>query len=141
MYIHNQLIIQVGNKGIFSFSREFSQHILPTPFPSTSIDVFTSYLVAPYWSNIDTRLDGSVNYEVHVAGESSISDDHLRDVSSLINAEQGTDFLGNWMIVTTWDNVHPFPHGNSAEQDRVDPYLQSVCTSMHIHTVSIILSI
>ena len=68
-----------------------------------------------------------MNYDVHVAGESSTSDDYLRNVSSLISAEKDTDFQGNWMIVATWDGVHPSPHGNSAEQDRVDPYLQSVC--------------
>ena len=84
--------------------------------------------MAPYWSNIDTRLDGQVNYEVYVMGESITSGDYLGRVSTLINSEQDPAFTGNWMIVVTWDGVHPFPHGNSAEQDRVDPYLQSVST-------------
>ena len=92
---------------------------------STS-EVYLSRLVAPFWSNIDTRLDGHVNYEVLVMGESSQSDDYLERVSNLINSEEDSDFVGNWMIVATWDGVHPFPHGSSAEQDRVDPYLQSV---------------
>ena len=95
-------------------------------FPSTDAQIYFSYLVAPYWSNIDTRLDGQVNYEVHVIGESDTSDEYIGRVSSLINSEQDPAFSGNWMIVATWDGVHPFPHGNSAEQDRVDPYLQSV---------------
>jgi hypothetical protein len=68
-----------------------------------------------------------VIYEVHSTGESSVSDDYLGRVSSLINSEEDDpDFLGNWMIVATWDGVHPFPHGSSPQQDRVDPYLQSV---------------
>ena len=92
--------------------------------------------MAPYWSNIDTRLDGQVNYEVYVMGESAISNDYLGRVLSLINSEQDPDFTGNWMIVVTWDGVHPFPHGNSAEQDRVDPYLQSVSVNMHHLRVS-----
>ena len=72
-----------------------------------------------------------MNYEVHVSGESSTSDDYLGRVSSLINSEaEDPDFIGSWMIVATWDSVHPFPHGSSAEQDRVDPYLQSVSSCM-----------
>ena len=122
------LTLQVGTNGIFSFGRDFRQD-LPAQFPSLDADVYFSYLVAPYWSNIDTRLDGQVNYEVHVAGESSISDSYLGRVSAFIDAELDTGFVGNWMVVATWDGVHPFPHGNSAEQDRVDPYLQSVCSS------------
>ena len=65
-----------------------------------------------------------------MSGESSTSDDYLGRVSSLINSEEDSDFVGGWMIVATWDSVHPFPHGSSAEQDRVDPYLQSVSACM-----------
>ena len=73
-----------------------------------------------------------MTYEVHVTGESSTSDDYLRRVSSLINSEEDDPgFIGSWMIMATWDNVHPFPHGSSPEQDRVDPYLQSVSSYMH----------
>ena len=87
--------------------------------------------MAPYWSDIDIRLDGHVNYEVHMMGESSTSNDYFRRVSSFINSEEDDpDFIGSWMIVATWTNVHPFPHGSSTEQDRVDPYLQSVSICM-----------
>ena len=119
---------QVGTNGIFSFGVDFRQD-LPTQFPSNNVVVYYSYLIAPFWSNIDTRLDGQVNYEVYVAGESSLSDNYLGQVSSLINSEQDPSFVGNWMVVATWDGVHPFPHGDSIEQDREDPYLQSVCKS------------
>lgn len=121
------LYSQVGTNGIFSFGRDFRQD-LPQPFPSFDAEVYFSYIVAPYWSNIDTRLDGQVNYEVYAAGESTTADDYLRRATLLINTEQDTSFRGNWMVVATWDGVHPFPHGNSAEQDREDPYLQSVRT-------------
>ena len=69
-----------------------------------------------------------MNYEVFTAADSSA---YLGQVSAHINVNRGdTDFDGNWMLVATWDGVHPFPHGNSAEQDRQDPYLQSVCITM-----------
>ena len=122
---YHLVITQVGTNGIFSFGREFSLD-LPEPFPSDNVAVHFSYLVAPFWSNTDTRLNGQVNYEVHVAGESSTSDEYIGHVSSLINSELDSYFSGSWMVVATWESVHPFPHGNSAQQDRVDPYLQSV---------------
>ena len=60
-----------------------------------------------------------------------MSNDYLERVSSLINSEEDDlEFTGSWMIVATWDSVHPFPHGSSPEQDRADPYLQSVSICM-----------
>ena len=47
-------------------------------------------------------------------------------VEALVNSENGTLLNSNWMLVATWENVHPFPHGASADQDRQDPYLRSV---------------
>ena len=129
------ILLQVGTNGIFSFGRDFRQDI-PEAFPSTDAEIYFAYLVAPYWSNIDTRLDGQVNYEVYVMGESVISNDYLGRVSTFINSEQDPAFTGNWMIVVTWDGVHPFPHGNSAEQDRVDPYLQSVSNNKYFYVVT-----
>ena len=121
-----KFILQISTNGIFSFGQECLQDS-PLPFPSSDATIYFSHLVAPYWSNIDTRLDGHVNYEVHTMGERSTFNDYLGRVSSLINSEEDDpDFIGSWMIVATWDNVHPFPHGSSHEQDRVDHYLQSV---------------
>ena len=127
-------ILQIGTNGIFSFGEECFQEN-PVPFPSSSARIRLSHLVAPYWSNIDTRLDGHVNYEVHTMGESSMSDGYLERVSSLINSEEDDPhFTGSWMIVATWDSVHPFPHGSSPQQDRVDPYLQSVSELATMHS-------
>lgn len=48
-------VFQVGTNGIISFDSEFTRD-LPESFPAMSDpEVFISYLVAPYWSNIDTR--------------------------------------------------------------------------------------
>ena len=88
----------------------------------------TSYLIAPYWSNIDTRLDGEVDYQVLNAGVGGDETNNRFDqVTSFINSETDTNFAAaSWMLVATWRGVHPYPHGESAEQDRQDPYLQSV---------------
>ncbi len=51
-------------------------------------------------------------------------------VAEFVNIDQGEESIvdANWMLVATWVGVHPFPHGASAEEDRLDPYLQRVHT-------------
>lgn len=86
--------------------------------------------MAPYWSDIDTRLEGDVIYRTFQNGESSSSNQLFNQVTSFINVERDPNFNGNWMLVARWNHVHPFPHGASLEQDREDPYLQSVSNSV-----------
>lgn len=51
----------------------------------------------------------------------------FQQVTSFINSDNDPDFTGaTWMLIANWYNAHPDPHGDSAEQDRQDPYLQSV---------------
>ena len=84
--------------------------------------------MAPYWSNIDTRLEGQVRYEVFQSSDGgTATEGRLGLVTDFINSEFDSDFVGgSWMLVATWREVHPNPHGESAEQAREDPYLQSV---------------
>ena len=68
----------------------------PEQFPLS----FWSYLVAPFWVNIDTMIVGDVLWE--------LSDDAalLGTVDELIQQEQGdTNFNGLWMLVATWKDV------------------------------------
>lgn len=96
-------------------------------FPSNDLDVRFEYLVTPFWSNIDTRLSGQVRYVIHTSGESSSANSQIQDVVNFVNSQQDQEFTNaNWMLVATWDRVHPFPHGESASEEREDPYLQSV---------------
>lgn len=74
----------------------------PEPFPTSSVDVFWSYIAAPFWSDITTTTSGSVSWELND------SDDTLREVSNLIQAEVGDSyFTGTWMLVAYWENVQP----------------------------------
>ena len=126
---HKILFLQVGVNGIISFDREFSLNS-PENFPSTDGKVFYSYLVAPYWSDIDTRREGRVRYESYYLGDSIASDRQLNTVNDFIQTEEDSDFQGNWMMLASWEDVHPFPHGDIANFDRVDPYLELV--SIHL---------
>ena len=119
--------MQVGTNGIFSFGSPFSENS-PAEFPTSQASTFYSYIVAPFWSNIDTRLNGSVHWQVY---SSDVQSENMKisQVAEFVNMEQGQESIvnANWMLVATWVDVHPFPHGASAEEDRLDPYLQRVC--------------
>ena len=117
---------QINTNGIVSFGAEFP-HYDASPFPTSEVGSSTAYAAAPFWSDVDTRLNGSIWYEVHDAAEgNAVSSAQLSFVNTWFKTETGLEFEGDLMIVATWDHVHPWPHGNSADQDLVDPYLQSV---------------
>ena len=120
-----QTHIQVSTEGVISFGEEFP-YSEPAEFPTQVANTRFKYIVAPYWSNIDTRLDGQVWYETHQSGSSAVSNQVLNRVGAFITNQTGVDFTGNWMLVAMWDSVHPFPHGASVDADRQYPYLQSV---------------
>ncbi len=85
----------------------------PDVFPTTSDVTRDAYVVAPFWSSHDIRVEGQVSYDTHIFGESD-SNDLLEYVSSFIHAQNrsGVDasFKGRWMLVATWKDVHPYPH-------------------------------
>lgn len=111
--------------GIISFDREFALNS-PENFPSLDGDVYFGYLVAPYWSNIDTRRAGTVRYETYRRGDSEASDKQMGVVTDFLSDEENIDLVGEWMLLASWENVHPYPHGDSAELARLNPYLESV---------------
>ncbi len=129
----NVFLSQVGVNGIISFDREFNADSSQN-FPSMNGSVYYSYLASPYWSNIDTRRSGQVRYESYTLGDSSESDDQLEMVDDFINIEQDPGFQGEWMLLVSWEDVHPYPHGDVAEAERIDPYLDSV-SILFIHSI------
>ena len=96
-------------------------------FPSSEeSSVFNSFMVAPYWSDIDARTFGEIWYETHVAGQSTNSDMLLDRVSNLVRSEQGHPFFqGTWMVVATWNDTVQFGASGeqvSLEQSIIDSY-------------------
>ena len=102
--------MQISTNGFFSFSEPFYEEI-PEQFPGNTADVAASYLVAPFWDDIDLRRRGNIFYEVHT---SNSSPGLLSQVSNFVS--NGL-FSGTWMLVTQWDQVHSWPDGES-ESDR-----------------------
>ena len=62
-------------------------------------------MIAPFWANFDTRMGGTVSWELHTR-ENSFSLVDL--VDAFIAGEYGdTSFAGSWMLVANWKNVQP----------------------------------
>lgn len=60
------------------------------------------YMIAPYWSDINTRSIGSVSYEVHSNQTSLLL---LHKVSKFIRQKEQSQFSGTWMLVAEWNSV------------------------------------
>ena len=94
---------------MIAFGQHFP-HFAATLFPNEAeVEVFTSFVAAPYWGDIDNRNIGEIWYETHVYGQSSLSNSLLERVSNLLGSEQNvSSFQGNWMVVATWNGSVPF---------------------------------
>ena len=88
--------------------------------------VYFSYLLAPYWSDVDTRREGNVRYESYYRGDSPESDQQIGVVEDFLEQEEGVVMEVGWMLLASWEEVHPYPHGASADLERQNPYLESV---------------
>ena len=48
--------------------------------------------MAPFWGDVDARMDGDIFYEVHEAGLTDTSDAYLSEVSAFISRTSSVDF-------------------------------------------------
>ena len=71
----------------------------PTPFNQNDN---MQYIVAPFWSDIDTRTEGSISYEIHT-NKTSLS--LLQHVSRFIQQKEQNQFSATWMLVAEWSSV------------------------------------
>ena len=103
---------QIGTNGIISFDQPVYSYI-SYHFPSNRNDIRNLFIVAPFWDDVDIRRSGNIFYKIFT----TLSDD--ADVMVMVNdyifQETGEAFYGEWMLVVTWDHVHPWPHGEHSE--------------------------
>ncbi len=90
---------QVATNGYFSFGQRVTGLQSPVPFNATDT---LEYIVAPFWSDINTRTVGSVSYEVHT-NKTSLS--LLHRVSKYIRQREQNEFSGTWMLVAEWNRI------------------------------------
>ena len=112
-------ILQVGENGFISF-RQGHFFSRPQLLPSASIAVRDALMVAPYWSNVDIRLQGRIYYRLIEAGRITEDLDMalLNFVSGFIAAKQNdtaANFSATTMLVAQWRDVPPYLNGDGAE--------------------------
>ena len=103
------VFFKISTNGVISFGHPFS-HYGATLFPNEGDPtVYTSFLAAPYWGDIDNRNLGEIWYDTHTSGQSEMSNSLLESVSNFVRSEQNlSSFQGIWMVVATWNGSVPF---------------------------------
>ena len=100
--LHIRVIIiwfQVATNGYISFGQRVTSLESPSLFNEFSTP---NYIIAPYWSDIDTRSAGSVSYELHT---NTTSPSLLHRVSKFIRQREQNSFAGTWMLVADWNSI------------------------------------
>ena len=67
-----------------------------------------AYLIAPLWSDVDIS-DDEGGGEIFYQTISDSGDESLSTVSRFIEYQYNISFAGEWMLIATWNNVHPIP--------------------------------
>ncbi len=72
--------------------------------------VRNAYLLAPFWSDVDTRAAGEVAYETHVSFFNNDGSDMILDqVNDFVSNYTGVEFDGTWLLVAEWKGVQSYP--------------------------------
>ena len=105
----------MSENGVVSFDAPWMFSI-PEPFPTSHDPITQSFVVAPFWSDNDIRREGAVRYVSYSADD--VTDPAVSDLFSMLNgfiqqsqSDEEEDFIGQWMLIAHWDQVHPSPHG------------------------------
>ena len=94
----------MGVNGIISFGEEF-EATSPVLFPGSAGASYYSYVVAPFWADADLRVRGNISWEVHSLGASDEGDSYLKQVSEFLRNRENVTFLGDWMMIVSYDRV------------------------------------
>lgn len=111
------MFFKIGTNGIITFDEPLYSP-LPVLFPSSRLDVADKFVIAPFWDDVDIRLTGDVYYKVFSTSSGVLEALTTLDrIDSFIQARTGQVFDAQWMIVITWNQVHPWPHGGEGLPD------------------------
>lgn len=95
--------LQVGTNGVISFGTEVT-----LSFPQTLPLRGNFVLVAPFWSDVDTRLGGTVFYQLtRNATLLSLVGEEVQDAFSDL-----PPFSPSVLLIATWDGVSAFLSGD-----------------------------
>ena len=120
----------MSENGVVSFDAPW-RFPLPEPFPTSHDPITRSFVVAPFWSDNDIRREGAVRYVSYNARDNT--DPAVSDLFNMLNeliqqsqSEEEEDFIGQWLLIVHWDQVHPSPHGQDDRMGISEAYLNLV---------------
>ncbi len=89
--------------------------------PQESYDEFTAIaglgivIIAPYWSDNDLRVDGTVNYAIYESSNPNpAATTKIAEIASIITNVTVATFNADWMLLVEWRGVRPFPAGSGS---------------------------
>ena len=92
--------IQISSNGLISLGRSY---VFPRPqtFP------ISSKVIAPYWTDIDLRKQGQINYTL-VTTHSNDTIGSITLVNNFLASNISVSFSADWILVAQWINVCPY---------------------------------
>ena len=90
---------QVNHNGHLTFDTPWFMYI-PQRIPRHR----SRDLIAPFWTDLDNRVQGQVSYHQYTSG--TVLQQATHDINSYF---PGLHFSANWVFVATWSNVQYFP--------------------------------
>ena len=98
---------------MISFRRGFTYYT-PRLLPTDRQVIRDSIVIAPFWSDADLRLEGTLRFKTFTRMSATSVDNELLNYVSGYIANQwnnATNFNGTTMLVAQWKNAPPYPHG------------------------------
>ncbi len=86
-------------------------------------------MLAPYWSDIDIRTSGRINYVVYLPSSMDPQvQTSINNVAQTISNVTTESFSPDWTLLINWEGVYPFPSGSggSVSLPYTSQYIQSV---------------
>ena len=91
---------QISSNGLISLGRSY---ISPKPqtFP------ISNKVIAPYWTDIDLRQQGQINYTL-VTTQSNDTIESIALVNNFLASNISVSFSAGWILVAQWIDVCPY---------------------------------
>ena len=113
--------LQVGDNGVISFGSPF-RFYQTSLFPTSNQAINNSFVVAPYWADVDNRRAGQIRYQVLEATDKD-ANATVEKVNEFVSQAVNETFSSLWMLVAEWRDVHLYPH---RETDESNPQFASL---------------
>ena len=109
---------------MISFDSPF-HFFTPSRFPHFYRSTRESFVVAPFWADVDSRRTGQIRYQVLTATNQN-ANATIEQVNRFISQVVNESFSGLWLLVAEWRDVHPYPHGSFGESSFLTSYTNLV---------------